>query len=671
MRADSLGLWWRDEPVIKVKSIKQTKKKTPPKPVWLEVDYLPGYEQALNWKPDLFTNEELIEAQLVGETLVFDLEVYGNYFLAAFKSVQSKKIVYFEMDYSKLIQLDKLEWILRNFQIVSFNGIEFDQPILSIVLAGQDTHTLKEATNAIIVEKIPHWMLSKRFEFKDLNGINHIDLIEVAPLDASLKIYGGRMHTKRMQDLPIQPNALLTEPQKLITLWYCVNDLDQTIEMWELLKPQIDLRIQMGQQYGQDLRSKSDAQIAEAVIAKELTNITGSRPKKPEVLYGHSYKYVAPHFIKYNTPIMQGVLKTITDSDFILNEFGKIVTPKAIDALKINIGFSTYQVGIGGLHSTENNLSHYADEKTILVDRDVTSYYPMIILILGLFPKHLGTAFLRIFRKIVEQRIAAKHNKQSVIADSLKIVVNGTFGKLSNQYSILFSPDLLIAVTITGQLSLLMLIERLELAGISVVSGNTDGIVIKCPKDKEGLLNHIITQWEKDTGFETEETCYKSIHSRDVNNYIAIGVDGKVKNKGAYSNPWGSDKNKAFRLAKNPVCTVAIEAVEQFLKEGIPLDVSIKNCKDITKFLTVRKVNGGAVKQYSENDIVYLGKAVRWYYAADASGELVYAKTGNKVPKSEGAEPLMELPDAFPSNVDYDRYVSEAERILSDIGVMV
>ena len=32
----------------------------------------------------------------------------------------------------------------------------------------------------------------------------------------------------------------------------------------------------------------------------------------------------------------------------------------------------------------------------------------------------------------------------------------------------------------------------------------------------------------------------------------------------------------------------------------------------------------------------YLGKAIRWYYGKDVSGEIVYAKNGNKVPRSEG-----------------------------------
>ena len=96
--------------------------------------------------------------------------------------------------------------------------------------------------------------------------------------------------------------------------------------------------------------------------------------------------------------------------------------------------------------------------------------YPSIILNLGLYPKHLGTAFLEVYRSLVERRLAAKKEKRTVEANTLKIVINGSFGKLGSKWSTLYSPDLMLQVTLTGQLSLLMLIERLTLAGVPVRS---------------------------------------------------------------------------------------------------------------------------------------------------------------------------------------------------------
>ena len=100
------------------------------------------------------------------------------------------------------------------------------------------------------------------------------------------------------------------------------------------------------------------------------------------------------------------------------------------------------------------------------------------------------------------------------------------------------------------------------------------------------------------------------------------------------------------------------------MTEGIPIEETIRNCRDIKKFLTVRAVKGGAVK-----DKNYLGKSIRWYYAVGVDGDIVYALNGNKVPNSDGAKPLMELPNEFPNDVNYDKYIQESISILRDIGV--
>lgn len=67
-----------------------------------------------------------------------------------------------------------------------------------------------------------------------------------------------------------------------------------------------------------------------------------------------------------------------------------------------------------------------------------------------------------------------------------------------------------------------MLIESLELAGISVVSANTDGIVTRYPKVMKDTCVKIISEWQKITNFELEKTDYSAIYIASVNNYIAI-----------------------------------------------------------------------------------------------------------------------------------------------------
>lgn len=656
---------------------KTGEKRTPPEPVWLAPDYLPGLEEARKFDIPLLTDNELVDLSLEVFTkgtrhkLIFDIECYGNYFLIAFISLELGKVTYLELSDDAWLDCPKLNWIFENFCVVGFNSNNYDIHIAAMAVNGCSTAMMKSATTAIIEYNERGWDILRHYKVKKLN-CDHIDLVEVAPLFASLKIYGGRMHSRRMQDLPFHPDTVLSEPQRAIVRWYCVNDLRTTVELHNKLIKELVLREEMSKEYGVDLRSKSDAQIAEAVIAHEIETLNHCRAHAPKIDPGTVYRYRAPAFLQYSTPLMQGVLNTVCGVDFVVSEYGNIGLPQTLKDLAIRMNQSTYKMGIGGLHSTEKSAAHYAGPNVILKDVDVTSYYPFIILNLGLYPQHLGPNFLIVFRTLVERRVAAKRAGNKTVADSLKIVVNGTFGKLGSMYSILYSPDLLIQVTITGQLSLLLLIERLELAGIPVVSANTDGIVIKCPKPKEAVMDAIVKQWEKDTGFDTEETLYKALFSRDVNNYIAVkdpstwkegdSLEDRVKTKGVFA---------ASGLSKNPQNEICVDAIKELLINNKPVQETIRTCTDVSKFVNVRTVKGGAVKLYEQGQPgLFLGKAIRWYYGKDIPGEIVYAKSGNKVPKSDGAQPLMDLPDVFPSDVDYEWYEKETLKILKQIDYM-
>lgn len=668
-RADTAGFFWDDTPPPKPPKAEKPKR-IPPERTWERPDYLPGLQEAMEFRVPQFEDWELAIAAAKRERLVFDIECYENYFLIAFMSLSSGKIIYFERTLNHDFNADKLNWIINTFCLVSFNGISYDIPILALALAGKSTAQLKQATNEIIMNDARPSDVLRSFRVKKLN-VNHIDLIEVAPLRASLKIYGGRLHAPKMQDLPFDPAVILSAHQIAIVRWYCVNDLTNTAILHKSLSGQIDLRESMGKEYKMDLRSKSDAQIAEAVIAEEVERLNGCRSQRPIIEPGTRYKYKIPKFLRFQSGLMNWALEVVRNADFVVSEDGNIGMPEELKALKLEMAGSVYRMGIGGLHSSEQRTAHLADADILLIDRDVTSYYPYIILNQGLYPQHLGPNFLKVYRALVERRIAAKHAGNKLVADSLKITINGSFGKLGSRYSVLYAPDLLIQVTVTGQLALLMLIERLELAGINVVSANTDGLVIKCPTPRQAECDGIVKQWEDDTSFETEDTQYLAVFSRDVNNYIAVKkkfdkatkqwlneADG-CKTKGAYASP---DKS-SDRLHKNPTNEICVDAVLAFLTTGTPILTTIKSCRNVQKFVSVRTVAGGAVKDGS-----FLGKSIRWYYAAGENGEIIYAKSGNRVPRSEGAKPLMEMPGAFPEDIDYDWYEREANRMLEDIG---
>lgn len=680
-RKDAVGLFWQD--VAKVKPPPKEKvKAVPPERFWEKPDYLPGLEKAQAWMPNLFNDMELWQASVNKERLLYDIEVYPNYCLFMFKSIDSGKIVYFECDddgsLSDLMDIPKLIWVLHNFTLINFNGRKYDFPITTLAVAGYGSTEMWDATCMLINEQAQAKEVYKKFKTQKLNMypgsdafgrpipmVDQIDLIELTALGPGLKVCAGRLHAARLQDLPFKPGTWLTPEQITILRFYCVNDLDNTNLLYQNLLPQIELRVVQGKKYMIDLRSHSDAQMAEAIISAEIRRITGKRHlQRTKLPPGSKYNFKAPAFIKFHTPLMQHTLAMIEHATFHVDHFtGAVIMPPQLGNKVIEIADGKYKIGIGGLHSQEKSVAWVADENYFIADTDADSYYPKLILNAGLMPENLGRDFLLVYNGIVVERLTAKKAKQVIIAECLKIVVNGTFGKLGSMWSIVYAPNLMIQVTITGQLSILMLVERFELAGIRVISVNTDGIVVRCLRSMEAMFNKIVDDWRNETGFTTEEIRYRATYSRDINNYIAVYETPQkgtlFKCKGAYG-PTAPKKN-----ATHEIC---VDAMKAFIEHGTAPATTIYGCKDITRFTCMQTVAGGAVHMQSRQ---FLGKLIRWYYATGEQTEIIYAKSGNKVSNTSGAKPLMDLPESFPDDVDYEWYVDKTYAMLAKIGYNV
>lgn len=637
-----------------------------------------------------------------GSLFTFDVECYPNWFFIAMREVGGqRRVVTFERSEYMNFDSTKLAFMLNMFAFVGFNSNGYDKYLVVAAMTGMSYIDLKALSDDIIVNELRGFDLERKYRL-NMPYMNHVDLIEVCPLQASLKAYGARLHYPTLQDLPFDPCLPLTYEQIEVGRAYCGNDLGLTEELLLNLKDQLSLRAEMSREYGLDLRSKSDAQIAEAVICKEFERLSGIYPERPKLSQDYTFKYRMLDYLNYQTPIMQNVKRMVEDAVFGLDLGGSPQLPESLNML-IPLGHSTYKLGIGGLHSTEKAQAIVCRKGWVLKDIDVASFYPMMILNQKLAPEHLKEYFLQVYRSIVERRLEAKKNKNKVVADSLKITINGSFGKFGSKWSALYSPDLMTQVTISGQLNLLLLIEAFELAGIKVVSANTDGIVVYYPEERDEDVAGLIKQWESLTGLEMEDTQYMALLSRDVNNYIAVKrkqnketkewlfEPNGCKVKGCFSNPWDDVDAQIFRFHKNPETTICTIAVQEFITKGTPLSKTIVECKDMRKFIAVRNVKGGGVYcrnghdapvQEDDNnpnalrnvgmpalvDGELVGKVVRWYYQKGSKATINYALSGNKVPKSDGAMPYMDAYAGFPKDIDYAWYIREARDMLYDIG---
>lgn len=604
-------------------------------------------------------------------TIIVDIEVYRDIFYVGMKRLEDGKRLGFERSNRRDFDAERLQTILRKNLIVTFNGQTYDLPLIWYAIAGASNKHLKAASDRIIQTNVKWWEVERLLGI-DTPKIDHIDTIEPNPsVRQGLKTLNGRLHGRHMADLPFEPDARLSSDEMDLLIEYCQNDLDATELVYTSLKEPLELRAALSQQYGMDLRSKSDAQMGEAIIKKRVEAITGNRPQRLETLPPPTFRYAVPDFLSFQTRQLRDVLELVRGTEFEIQPNGKVAFPTAFEKLKLAIGGSVYTLGIGGLHSTEANRAVHSDDDHVLIDADVASQYPSIIMKLGLYPQALGPAFLEVYGGLIQDRLVAKRSGDKVKDKAGKIALNGAYGKLGSVYSVLYAPHLLIAVTLTGQLSLLMLIERADLAGIPVISGNTDGVVFRCPRHREADLKAIIAAWEEATGFVMETARYRSLYNASVNTYVAVKDDGKLKRKGAIANPWSSNKDEhdlRGQMMKNPQMTICSDAAVAYLIHGTPLRETIMSCRDVRAFVTVVRVTGGGTWRGD-----YLGKVVRYIWSTDGA-PILYSKphptTGNlkKVSKSDGCRPVMTLPTDLPADIDIDRYVEEARSILVDIG---
>jgi len=226
--------------------------------------------------------------------------------------------------------------------------------------------------------------------------------------------------------------------------------------------------------------------------------------------------------------------------------------------------------------------------------------------------------------------------------------------------------------TITGELSLMMLIEAYELAGIRVISANTDGVTIMIQKDLLEKMDEINAWWMEITKYELERTDYLKIVFSTVNDYIAIKKDGEIKKKGDFLTDFELHKNKSARVV--PI------ALQAFFMDGVPIEDTIKKHKNIYDFAIRQKASRffhyEGINRQSGQKSVY-NKLIR-YYISYTGEKLLKIKN----PECEtNANPITQVdagdwvatvcnklkPDHPLDNVNRNYYIDKANRIALNI----
>lgn len=377
---------------------------------------------------------------------------------------------------------------------------------------------------------------------------------------------------------------------------YNDNDVYIVAELIRMNQEEVLLRYRISEEYKVDVYSASRSTIADKVIVKLYSKFTGLHPKafintktiRRKILVSE----ILSDKIAFSTPELNDILSGIR-SLTLKGEKGEF------DREFTFMGTS-YTIATGGLHSNEIPSVYIENSDSIIVDRDVASYYPNMIRSLKVCQKHLiPKAWFRIADTIVDERLEHKHlakdksldvmerDKHATAAACLKIVANaGIYGKMGSEKSFLCDKKAMYQVTINGQLFLLMLIEKLELAGIHVISANTDGIVTIVPRELEQTADDICHWWEKHLGLELEFTYYTKYVTEGVNSYLTVKRGGSSKFKGRM-NP----KMFLEDLSKGYNSPIVAKCVTEYFINGTPVMETLRNAKSILDFCRTQNIN--------------------------------------------------------------------------------
>ena len=341
-------------------------------------------------KRQLRTHARYGECNMNKKLTIFDVETAPNKCMVGFKDIATGKVKQFDSQDSK-----KIAKYIQGRTLIGYNNINYDNVMVTAMMRGKSTKQLYKMSVDLIEHDGKHWNYPNFIK-------SYIDLIEVVVGQASLKLYGSRLNTKKLQDLPYDPHTKHTKKMWKDVCEYNINDLDLTLELYEFLQPQLKLRAEVGKKYKVDVMSKGEAQIATSIYNELLGLKNIPKQKIPKYV-----EYKAPDYIKFKSKELNNILDYMQDTVFEVNQnSGQPIKPK--DMPNVEVGGVEYELGLGGIHAKVKSISIIPKDDEVLEDVDVASQYPSMMIENGFYPKQIDVEFGKVFENIYTERQEAK-----------------------------------------------------------------------------------------------------------------------------------------------------------------------------------------------------------------------------------------------------------------------
>ena len=314
-----------------------------------------------------------------------------------------------------------------------------------------------------------HWKYMQYFESFDL-----LTMLFSSKLRCGLKEMEVTMNFNNVQEFNGDFNSILPTDQIDEMVAYNLNDVNATEQLLNMCKDKIDLRIWIEDTYHISCLSRDDVNIGMELLKQKYLESTGLKwedikdLRSPKDIMNLD-EIILP-FIKYDTPILQQVLSEMKEQCVSAGR-------KSYNRQFVYAGCK-YSVGVGGIHTVNSPETIKPNSDEYLIDCDVESLYPSLLIAYKFAPPHLGQQFIDIYSSIRTERLEAKHSGQKLKNTTFKYCLNGLSGNLQNLNSWVYSPEAVMKIRINGQLLLLMLTEQLVNIGCRIIQANTDGLFV-------------------------------------------------------------------------------------------------------------------------------------------------------------------------------------------------
>lgn len=615
--------------------------------------------------------------------LIYDIETLSNAFVCCLYNVEKDIRKHFVV-YDNENCVGFVKWIKNNtsdYYHVGYNNLGFDGQIIAAIVKNPfmvAADIYREAQRIIELKDDLGDKVQKKLLFESELPFKQIDIYKIKHYDSnakrtSLKWLEFSFRQTNVMEMPIHHSESVTREQLDTIIEYCWNDVDTTLKAFNFFKDDIQSRFDLSKEFGVDLHNSSEPKVVKKVYVSELSKKLDV--PKPELEkrcedYRLSVKPFKPRiidWIDFTEPLFNGVKKKFSQT---------VIDPLNVKgSLKLSYKWRNITIhhGLGGLHACVKP-GVYTNKDLMILDIDFTSYYPFLKIRNGIYPPYYGPEYLEIYEGFFHKR--KLYPKSHPLNSGYKLMLNGSFGLLKEINSPIYYPEGFVFVTINGQLILLYMLEHIVKTAPEtfVLQCNTDGITIMFERDNLDRVKDVLSNIEKLSGIQVETVEYEKMIIRDVNNYIAVDINGKSKHKGAFELKKEMHKNNSFAIIPKAIDAYFVKGIKDYRS-------FIKQHTDIFDFL-------GAVKKKSNFNLDFYfvddGKVtteeqqrITRYFVSNKGGSLIKdfdakegAKNGKVRMESGWNITIANKLESFETkdfDINYAYYISETGKAIEEI----